>query len=240
MFLNDSKTQFIVFSARNRIVEPIQNPQLNGSEICRVETALFLGVTFDSTLNWRSHVNTLCPKLSSSLYLLRTMSFYTDREMLLRIYYGLIESKLRYGIICWGNSPDSIRAFRLQKQAIRALCGVEDQMESCRPLFEHLRILPLPSLYILELLVHTYRHLADYRKVTDVHSVNTRSRGNLYVESYRLSTVANGPSSMGIRLFNKLPETYKSGSLSAVNFRSKVKSMLLSNCFYSVHEFLSA
>jgi len=48
---------------------------------------------------------------------------------------------MTYGLLFWGNSPDSIKIIR-----IMAGCRYRDL---CRKLFINLEILPLPSQYIL-------------------------------------------------------------------------------------------
>jgi hypothetical protein len=167
------------------------------------------------------------------------MSWYTDITVLLLIYHGLFESRLRYGIACWGNSADMPRAFRIQKKAVRALCGIYDQTQSCKPLFISLGILPLPAVYILEILAYTFRHLRKYRRVGDVHSLNTRSRGNLFVEAYRLSATAQGPIATGIKIFNKLPGHLKNEQQSVAAFKNKIKAHLQVSCPYSLVEYLN-
>lgn len=239
LFLNNLKTQFIVH-IRRRSDDIPSSLEIDGVPITGVESASFLGVIFDAKLTWQPHIHALCSKLSPLAYLISTMSYYVDRPILLNIYHGLFESRLRYGIVCWGNSSEVSRPFRLQKKAIRALCGIQDQMQSCKPLFVSLGILTLPALYIFELLVYTFRHLNNYRRVDDVHNVNTRSRGNLYVEAFRLSSTAKGPTATGIKLFNKLPREFKDEQLSIGSFKTRLKAHLLAKCPYSLSEYLDS
>ena len=39
------------------------------------------------------------------------------------IYYSYFHSIMTYGLTFWGNSPDSIETFRLQKKIIRIMMG---------------------------------------------------------------------------------------------------------------------
>jgi len=61
------------------------------------------------------------------------------------------------GLLFWGHSTDSIKILRLQEKIIRIMmgCGSSD---SCRKLLCNLEILPLPSQYILSLLLFMIRN----------------------------------------------------------------------------------
>jgi len=63
------------------------------------------------------------------------------------IYYSYFHSVMTYGLLFWGNSPDSIKIFRLPKVIIRIMIGCRNR-DSCRKLFFNLEILPLSSQYI--------------------------------------------------------------------------------------------
>jgi hypothetical protein len=59
---------------------------------------------------------------------------------------------MTYGLLFWDHSPDGVKIFRLQKKIIRIMLGSRSG-GSCRKLFMKLKILPLPSQYILSLLL---------------------------------------------------------------------------------------
>jgi hypothetical protein len=59
---------------------------------------------------------------------------------------------MSYGVIFWGNSSNSSVIFKKQKRVIRIIMGY-GYRESCRKLFKELKILTLPSQYILSLLL---------------------------------------------------------------------------------------
>jgi len=52
----------------------------------------------------------------------------------------------------WGYFSESIKIFRLQKKIIRIMMGCRSS-DSCRKLFFNLELFPLPSQYILALLM---------------------------------------------------------------------------------------
>ncbi len=72
-----------------------------------VDSATFLGLTFDKSLTWRNHIRKLKSRCVSPLNLLRTLtgsSWGADRVCLLRLYRTLIRSVLDYGCIVYGSA----------------------------------------------------------------------------------------------------------------------------------------
>jgi hypothetical protein len=65
------------------------------------------------------------------------------------MYFASFRVHLRHGLTLWGGDPENTRIFRLQKKVIRII-GKADRHASCRNLFKDLIILPLPCLYISE------------------------------------------------------------------------------------------
>ena len=58
---------------------------------------------------------------------------------------------MRYGIIFWGGSKESIKILHIQKKAIRLITGLKKR-ESCKQKFTENRILTVTSPYVLEVL----------------------------------------------------------------------------------------
>lgn len=73
---------------------------LNGQHIQQVPTHKFLGVLFDSKLNWKPHIAQAASKGKAATSILKTLAGKTwgaDRDMLLRLYKVLVRSKVEYG-----------------------------------------------------------------------------------------------------------------------------------------------
>ena len=64
--LNISKTKYIVFAKQNKCI-PNVNIRINNSPIERVHCFNFLGISIDSTLSWKYHVENSVIKLLSAL-----------------------------------------------------------------------------------------------------------------------------------------------------------------------------
>ena len=103
-------------------------------------------------LSWKTHIEYIKTKLSSACYAVRSVKPFLTINILKMIYYSYFHLLMTYELLFWGNSPDSIQNFRLQIKIIRIMRGCRYR-DSCRKLFSNLEILPLPSQYILSLLM---------------------------------------------------------------------------------------
>jgi len=87
---------------------------------------------------------------------------------------------MTYGLLLWGNSPDSIKTFRLQKKIIRIMMGCRSRDSSRKKLSFNLEILPLPSQYILSLLLFMIRNKNQFLINSERYHINTRQHANLH------------------------------------------------------------
>ena len=111
-----------------RGLHPDPEITLYGNLIPVVNEVKFLGVIFDSKINFISHINQIRKRCMKTLNLLRvvsSMDWGADRQVLLRLYRSLIRSKLDYGCIVYGAARKSYlrRLDVVQNQALRICLG---------------------------------------------------------------------------------------------------------------------
>jgi hypothetical protein len=198
----------------------------------------FLGMLVDNELTWTDHVDSVCKKVSSALFLLRRLSKHCPAELLLMAYYGLIQCHLSYGIALWGNCSQRNfnRIFVLQKKAVRIIAKLKFR-ESCRDAFRELGLLTLAELYILDVALYC-KFKCDPIQGIEVHNYNTRSRTMYRTAQHRLAMMTRLPSQAGVSILNKVPEGIRFENCQS-KFKSKLRRFLVSNVFYSVDEFMS-
>jgi len=95
------------------------------------------------------------------------------------IYFSYFHSVMTYGLLFWGNSPDSIKIFRLQKKIIRIMMDCRNG-DSCRKFFFNLEILPLPSQYIFPLLLFMIRNKNQFLVNSEIYHIDTRQHANFH------------------------------------------------------------
>ncbi|KAG8302936.1 hypothetical protein J6590_108243 [Homalodisca vitripennis] len=230
LVLNASKTVHINFS---RLAEPALNlPGVTSEE----ETKL-LGVTLDDGLTWTSHIDSLCRKLSSGVYVIKRIHWVGGLIAAKSAYYSMMESHIRYGITVWGGTSEGNlnRILLLQKKAIRALANLQP-LDSCREAFESLGILTVVALYIKTVILETLK--CDLPRGENIHTHNTRNATNYVLPSHRTAQFQRKPSYIGCKLYNALPTSLK--ALGRKSLAAGLLNWLKSRPLYSMKEFFEA
>lgn len=234
--INVSKTKFIKFQTSHCVnINNKLDINYKNNAIDNVQSTKFLGIVIDNFCNWKAHIDSLVNKLDRFVYALNRIRQVASQEAAVMAYNGYVSSTLRYGLILWGNSVDAQRAFVLQKKCIRSICGAH-YLDSCKPLFKKLNILPLPCLYIFEIgnFVHKYDGL--FKKNKDYQHRGRRGE-RLCIPPQRLALCSRNSYCMAVRIYNKIPDNFK--KLTFVEFRSKLQNFLMNKLYYTVNEFLN-
>ena len=139
------KTNFVLFHSRR--LEPYKslNLKTDGVNIQEVSTVKYLGVTFDSNLTWKNHVNELCSKLSKTVNIFSKLRYYVNVDILIMLYYSLIYPFLTYGIQVWGLTKNQVTT--LQKRVVRIMTFSEPRSHS-GPLLKSLRLLKFSDIIL--------------------------------------------------------------------------------------------
>lgn len=222
--LNDTKTKHILFSLDKWAIKS--------------EPVKLLGIHLDTNLSWSPHVDYLCSKLASQVFVIRQLKSCIPTHLLKSVYYSLFHSNLTYGIMLWGNSTSVHKVFVLQKTAIRIIYNAP-RNTNCKTIFKKLEILPLPCLYILEVLIETHKNRCVLTKHADVHNYDTRNSKDIVILKSRLKTTKNNK--LDVTLYNSFVKYFQHINISdmtRVQFKHFAKSFLLNYCFYTVDEFL--
>jgi hypothetical protein len=206
--------------------------------ISEVEVCKFLGIHLDSKLNWQFHVDEICTKLSSVIFIIKTLSRYCTFNILKCIYFSLFECHLRYGITVWGNSSERNvkKIFTLQKRAIRCMFKL-NRYQSCRNYFKTYSILTFPSLYIYQTILTTIDN-NSLPTNSNIHNHRTRSADNYHLPSVNLTIAKKNPFYQGITFFNKLPDQIKTIKTNKNRFKVEIKKYLIKFSFYSIEEYM--
>ena len=96
---NPQKTEFMVIGHPliTRKPELPETLELNSSEIKRVEKTKYLGIITDENLNWDEPFKRVRSKINTGLMSLKRLKNILPQSQLCCVYYGLLESHLRYG-----------------------------------------------------------------------------------------------------------------------------------------------
>jgi hypothetical protein len=181
------------------------------------------------------HIESVCKKISKTIFLLRKLKLIVSVDVLISVYFAHLQSHLMYGILVWGNDSNVKRLLILQKRAIRIICGVNSRCH-CKPLFKQLNVLTVTSLYILECLMYVKSNLPTIPTNSLVHNHNTRFSEHLRLSQCNYRSTIKSSFEFSLKLYNMLPLYLK--NLNAINFKKQVKGILLLLSVYTVEEFI--
>ena len=235
LLINKEKTVALSFHHINNKTFFCPPININGNQINYKGETKFLGVWLDDTLKWFTHTEHLANKLSKLCFALLLIRRVSHLETTRVLYFSYFHSVISYGIIFWGNSPNSKFIFRLQKRAIRIMMQVP-RITSCREYFKRLQILPLPCIYIYEILLFIKSNISNFTTNSDIHSYNTRNRNELSLQPINSTLCRNNFINTGLRIYNHLPKHLK--EISALcKFKTAIFRFLTEFCFYSIDEY---
>jgi hypothetical protein len=195
-----------------------------------------LGVWLDGNLRWSTHTQQLANKICKICFALRVIRRVSGLENVRTLYYAYFQSLLLYELIFWSNSGNAKLIFRLQKRAIRTMVQIPTTI-SCKQHFKSLHVLPLPCLYIYEVIDYIKANLNDFTTNSGICSHNTRRTDDLFIVPCITSLCKNNFNNTGLRTLNQLPQ-YITEIQVLHKFTNSLKTYLLNHCFYSVDEFL--
>ena len=98
--LNISKTKLMVFHASNRAVK-YPNLKINNTDIEHVFEFNFLGVIFNSHMNWNTHINYIATKILKVVGILYRLKDIYLQSVLLTLYNSLILPNFHYCLLLW-------------------------------------------------------------------------------------------------------------------------------------------
>ena len=105
--LNIDKTNIILFRSHRKSSPRDFALEMAGAPLLRVESSRFLGVTVDSHLSWREHINFIAKKLAKNIGILYRVSHLLPEAARLNLYHSLILPYLTYCNMIWASNYDS-------------------------------------------------------------------------------------------------------------------------------------
>uniref|UniRef100_A0A1B6MLT2 Reverse transcriptase domain-containing protein n=1 Tax=Graphocephala atropunctata TaxID=36148 RepID=A0A1B6MLT2_9HEMI len=95
LVINTQKTKQLMFGRRGR--EEIALPEVDVEE-----SAYFLGIIIDSCFTWSAHIDSVCRKLNTGIFLIQRMMQIGTPEIAKIVYHAFCETHVMYGIVAWG------------------------------------------------------------------------------------------------------------------------------------------
>ncbi|KAG8319844.1 hypothetical protein J6590_108404 [Homalodisca vitripennis] len=161
MQVNVNKSKFLNFSFQNfELPVPVKFHSASCNMILcncqpleKVNTFKYLGITLDKKFTFEEHISILHKKITSTIRKFYFLRNFCSIELLRSLYFALINSRLQYGILCWGGTYNFlINRLRTTQNYFLRIILKKAKRESSFPLYSQLKILPIQHLFIFKVL----------------------------------------------------------------------------------------
>ena len=148
--LNISKSKCMIIT-KKRNIDTI-TISISNTPIDQCNSYKYLGVIFDKNLDWKDHIEYICGKISRSINGLALLRHRTNITVLREVYFALVNSYVRYGILAWGNASDiTLQPLKvLVNKAVRIITFAPFGPLDMDPVYSELKILTVDQTFILE------------------------------------------------------------------------------------------
>lgn len=229
--INVEKSKYLLFNTKVKLSVSFRI-LLDEEQMERVAAVKYLGLLMDDDFKFDEHVDIMCKKLHSAIFVLRVLARFCDLDVLIIVYHSLFLSHVQYCINVWSNCKGKKleKVFLTQKRAIRTILKLKPE-ESCREHFKKLQLLTVPAL-----IIYSSLKLYNMRKLTEprgIHNYNTRNqRDSVVMKKSTLMIRAH-------KFYGKIPLPFRKKIAENPMCHDKViKSYLIERCPYSIGEFL--
>ena len=157
---NPTKTEVIHFYSRYMSSDSISHLRVGTAIIEPVNEVRDLGITLESTLTLRTHINNICRSGSLSLHEPSKIRKFLSQKDTERVVHGFISAKLDYcnGLFYGLPSSEIQKLQRLQNAAARLITRTK-KSDHITPVLVNLHWLPIEHRVIFKLLLYTYKAL---------------------------------------------------------------------------------
>ena len=205
--INYTKSKFIIFSyGKNFTLDTIN---FGNNSINSTDDIKFLGIYVDKHLTFKSHVNSICNKVSKIVGLLFRLNNILPLEALKILYTSLLIPHLLYGIEIWYgiHQYNNDRVFKLQKKAIRAINSLPYNSHT-NDYFKNMHFLKLEDMYKQRALYFIFKS-TSITTHQDIHDYNTRHSNDIVLPQFYRAKTQSTIFYRGITLWNDLPQDIK-------------------------------
>ena len=238
LYMNVSKTQYMIFSGRKNQNHSVKL-RIEGNQLTCVNKSKFLGVVIDNKLSWKDHVSHVKNKVSKGIGIIAKAKPLLCKKSLLSLYYSFVYPHLSYCNHIWGKATSNClnELIVKQKMAVRIISGVAPR-SSTAPLFENLKILNLDQIHnflVGQMMFKYYQKklpeiFNDFFTCNrDVHNHDTRQRLWLHPPKFDSELGLKSVAFQGVRLWNKIISSGMPLHISHMTFKKQLKSLILTN-----------
>lgn len=245
--LNTTKTDLLWIRGSRRCLPPYcaQSLSLGGCSVFPSDSVRNLGIYFDSTLSFSSHISRLLSVCFYQLRCIRSCIRSLPRPAALTVINSFVISRLDYCNSLFFGLPDSqlTRLQRVLNAAARLLFRTSNFQSVTPYVRDILHWLPVKQRIQFKLAVLTYKalnglapaYLSDYLSAAhsaDAYGLRSSDTSDLIVPRSRLVFGDRSFRCAAPRVWNSLPESVRA-SESLSTFKNNLKTFLFLSAYYS-------
>ena len=225
--INTDKTYFMLFTGKNILSLP--NLQINNRIIAKTDKFKFLGVTYDSSLTFKYHIDNITLKISRHIALLYQIKDFMPLDVLKSFYYAHIHSLLTYCNPIWSTTYSTyLTPLKLQLKKVVRIITNSSYLEHTNPLFKRTKLLKLNDITKLAIATYMYSNKNHTRSLLPPHDYSTRHRDHLTLPIHRLTKFQHSTTYLGPVIWNSIPPQIQDAP-SLNSFKTMLKNDILSS-----------
>ena len=85
------------------------NLKLDGKRLYTTNSAKYLGIKIDETINWKQQINNVAVKLNRADAMLSKVRHFVHKKTLKSIYHAIFESHLLCSCLAWAQNINSTK-----------------------------------------------------------------------------------------------------------------------------------
>lgn len=152
----------------------------------------------------------------------------TSEQVLRTLYFSLVQSRIEYGIIFWGNAYHThLNPIIIQQKHLVRLISRKGKFESSLPLFINKKILPLKYLFVYKVLKMFYSKSGNMIPNDNTYRNKLRNAEKFLLPRPNNTFFTKSYSFLAPKMFNLLPNNIKNVNRGNL-FAAKLKKWLLS------------
>ena len=230
--INVSKTFYMVSCGANINLDNI-SIKIDNIVLSKVNQIKFLGVTIDEKLTWKTHLLSLCTRLSQITGVLYRIRNCLPPDSIRTVYLSTVYPHLLYCSAIWGGAFKTLldSLFIAQKKIIRVMY-FKSKYDHTNTLFSEHNIIKLPDIIFLQTCLFVFKSLYIFPVNATFefpsHNINTRRPRDVKVPQCRTVHAQRSVGVRGAWSWNSLHQDIK--SIDSVNlFKTRIKSMIFLN-----------
>ena len=237
--LNSRKSSFTIFTTsykrmNNEIPETLT---VNNTNILMSNNTKYLGVFLDEDLSWKTHINHVTNGLRTLFPVFYNIRKYLSINHVKTLYYTLVYSKIKYGLLTYGSSNSTtLKPLQtIQNQLLKVLTEKPYRF-STNLLHSELKLIKVEDLFKQKILSFVFNYYNDnlppvfnnyFTPFSSIHNIGTRNRNTTFIIPQHKGPL--GSSSLKVKgacMWNALSNENKSIK-TIKGFRNALKNLYL-------------